>query len=49
VKVKIARWEKRVMNAAPEYRDCLRLAEEKGVPLKEVWQAALAASRALKK
>ncbi len=49
VKVKIARWEKRVMNAAPEYRDCLRLAEEKGVPLKEVWQAALAASRELKK
>jgi uncharacterized protein (TIGR00299 family) protein len=49
VKIKIARWEKRVMNAAPEYRDCLRLAEEKGVPLKEVWQAALAASRELKK
>ncbi len=49
VKIKIARWDKRVMNAAPEYRDCLRLAEEKGVPLKEVWQAALAASRELKK
>ncbi len=49
VNIKIARWEKRVMNAAPEYRDCLRLAEEKGVPLKEVWQAALAASRELKK
>jgi uncharacterized protein (TIGR00299 family) protein len=49
VTVKIARWENRVMNAAPEYRDCLRLAEEKGVPLKEIWQAALAASRELKK
>ncbi|MBN2084012.1 MAG: nickel pincer cofactor biosynthesis protein LarC [Anaerolineales bacterium] len=49
VKVKIACWEKRVMNAAPEYRDCLRLAEEKRIPLKEVWQAALAASRELKK
>jgi uncharacterized protein (DUF111 family) len=49
VKVKIARWGKRVMNAAPEYRDCLRLAEEKGVPLKEVWQAALAEARVLKK
>ncbi len=49
VKIKIARWEKRVMNAAPEHRDCLRLAEEKGVPLKEVWQAALAASHELKK
>jgi len=49
VTVKIARWEKQVMNAAPEYRDCLRLAEEKGVPLKEVWQAAMAAGRELKK
>jgi uncharacterized protein (TIGR00299 family) protein len=49
VTVKIARWEKQVMNAAPEYRDCLRLAEEKGVPLKEVWQAALAEARSLKK
>jgi uncharacterized protein (TIGR00299 family) protein len=45
VRVKIARWEGRVMNTAPEYRDCLRLAEEKGVPLKDVHQAALAAAR----
>jgi uncharacterized protein (TIGR00299 family) protein len=49
VNVKLARWDGRVMNVAPEYRDCLRLAEEKGVPLKEIWQAALAASRELKK
>ncbi|MBN1438099.1 MAG: nickel pincer cofactor biosynthesis protein LarC [Anaerolineales bacterium] len=49
VRVKNAKWEGRVMNAAPEYRDCLRLAEEKNVPLKEVWQAALAAARAMKK
>jgi uncharacterized protein (TIGR00299 family) protein len=46
VKVKTARWEGRVMNIAPEYRDCLRLAEEKGVPLKEIYQAALAAAGA---
>jgi uncharacterized protein (TIGR00299 family) protein len=49
VRIKVAKWEGRVMNAAPEYRDCLRLAEEKGVPLKEVYQAALAAGRALRK
>jgi pyridinium-3,5-bisthiocarboxylic acid mononucleotide nickel chelatase len=49
VQVKIARLDGRVMNIAPEYRDCLRIAKEKGVPLKEVYQAALAASAAIKK
>jgi uncharacterized protein (TIGR00299 family) protein len=49
VRIKIARWEGRVMNVAPEYRDCLRLAEDKGVPLKDVHQAALAAARVGKK
>jgi hypothetical protein len=44
VQVKIARWDGRVMNVAPEYRDCLRIAEEKNVPLKDVYQAALAAA-----
>jgi uncharacterized protein (TIGR00299 family) protein len=48
VRIKTAKWEGRVMNASPEYRDCLRIAEEKGVPLKEVYQAALAAARAKK-
>jgi pyridinium-3,5-bisthiocarboxylic acid mononucleotide nickel chelatase len=47
VKIKIARWEGKVMNVSPEYRDCLRIAGEKGLPVKEVWLAALAASRAL--
>jgi uncharacterized protein (TIGR00299 family) protein len=49
VRIKTAKWKGRVMNAAPEYRDCLRLAEEKGVPLKEIYQAALAAARGMKK
>jgi uncharacterized protein (TIGR00299 family) protein len=48
VKVKVARLAGRVMNAAPEYRDCLRIAEERGVPLKEIQQAAAAAVRELK-
>jgi uncharacterized protein (TIGR00299 family) protein len=45
VRIKTASWQGRTLNAAPEYRDCLRLAEEKGVPLKDVYQAALAAAQ----
>lgn len=45
VRVKVARSEGRVLNAAPEYEDCRRLAEEKSVPLKEIMQAAQAAFR----
>lgn len=45
VRIKVASREGRVMNAAPEYEDCQRLAEQKGVPLKEVMQAAQAAYR----
>ena len=41
--VKVARREGKVLNVAPEYEDCLRLATEKGVPLKQVIIAAQAA------
>lgn len=40
VRVKVARRDGRVVNAAPEYDDCERLASEKGVPLKDVMLAA---------
>ena len=43
VKVKVARRDGKVLNVAPEYEDCLRLATEKGVPLKQVIMAAQAA------
>jgi hypothetical protein len=43
VKVKVARREGKVLNVAPEYEDCQRLATEKGVPLKHVMTAAQAA------
>ncbi|MGD0172807.1 MAG: nickel pincer cofactor biosynthesis protein LarC [Anaerolineales bacterium] len=49
VQVKIAKLNGRVMNIAPEYRDCLRIAKEKNIPLKDVYQAALAAVGSLKK
>jgi uncharacterized protein (DUF111 family) len=39
--------EGEVVNAAPEYEDCRRVAREAGVPTKEVFAAALAALRRL--
>jgi hypothetical protein len=43
VKVKVARREGKVVNVAPEFDDCQRLAAEKSVPLKQVMVAAEAA------
>lgn len=35
-----------VFNVAPEFESCYRIAKEKGIPLKEVYTAALAAAKA---
>jgi uncharacterized protein (DUF111 family) len=43
VRVKVARREGKVVNAAPEFDDCQLLATEKSVPLKQVITAAEAA------
>jgi uncharacterized protein (TIGR00299 family) protein len=40
VQVKFARWGEGQVKFAPEYEDCLRLAIEHGVPLREVYRAA---------
>jgi uncharacterized protein (TIGR00299 family) protein len=45
VAAKVARRHGRVVNVAPEHRDCQRIAAESGLPLKEVYQAAMAAAR----
>jgi len=45
VRVKVGRRNGRVVNAAPEYEDCRRVALDRGVPLKEVMQVAQAAFR----
>jgi len=43
VRMKLARLNGSVLNAAPEYEDCRRIASERGVPLKQVLaEAALA-------
>ena len=44
VRVKKASAPDGSVNLAPEYEDCRRLARERGVPLKHVYQAALAAA-----
>lgn len=43
VRFKVARRDGRVLNAAPEFDDCARLASERGVPVKDVQAAALKA------
>ena len=45
VSVKIAYAPDGTANIAPEYDDCRRIARERGVPLKAVYQAAIAAAR----
>ncbi|HXW17825.1 MAG TPA: nickel pincer cofactor biosynthesis protein LarC [Candidatus Acidoferrales bacterium] len=40
VHMKVSRLNGRMLNAAPEYEDCRRIAAEKGVPLKQVMKVA---------
>jgi uncharacterized protein (TIGR00299 family) protein len=40
VRLKLRGWEGRVIGAAPEYDDCLRLSEESGASIREVWAEA---------
>lgn len=43
IQVKVSRMNGRVLNAAPEFEDCRRVALERGAPLKQVLAAAAAA------
>jgi uncharacterized protein (TIGR00299 family) protein len=44
IAVKVARQGERVTNATPEYRDCQRIATERGIPIKDVYRAAVEAT-----
>jgi uncharacterized protein (DUF111 family) len=46
VRIKVARRAGRVVNAQPEFEDCVRIAQAQGVPIKEVQALALQAYRA---
>jgi pyridinium-3,5-bisthiocarboxylic acid mononucleotide nickel chelatase len=46
IRIKIASIGGRIVNVSPEYEDCKRLAQEKGIPLKDIMEEArLAASQ----
>ncbi len=45
VRVKVAELEDGKVKSAPEYEDCRKLAQAHGVPLREVYQAAVEAAR----
>jgi len=47
VQVKVSRLNGRILNAAPEFEDCRRIALERGAPLKQVLAAAAAAFQKL--
>ncbi|MCL0037357.1 LarC family nickel insertion protein [Dehalococcoidia bacterium] len=44
VRVKLGRLKGEVVNLAPEYRDCRRLADELGIPIKQIYEAARGAA-----
>ena len=48
VRIKLGLRAGRCLSATPEYEDCLKLATERGVPLREVIQQAAQAARMLK-
>ena len=41
VQCKVSAYDGKIVSITPEYEDCRRLAAEKNVPLKSVWQEAL--------
>ncbi len=45
VRVKVARKGGVILNLAPEYEDCRKVAREKGMPVKEVYQGAMEEAR----
>jgi uncharacterized protein (TIGR00299 family) protein len=49
IRFKLAKWEGKVVNLSPEYEDCKRLALEKRVPLKEVFEEARRVATPLQK
>ena len=47
IKVKIGREKEKILNIAPEYESCKKIALEKNIPLKEVYRQAIIATQNL--
>jgi uncharacterized protein (DUF111 family) len=47
VHIKIGRWKGADVTRSPEMEDCIRLARERGVPVRTVYEAALQAAQNL--
>jgi uncharacterized protein (TIGR00299 family) protein len=47
IRFKLARWEGRLVNLSPEYEDCKKLATRTGIPLKDIFEEAKKAARAV--
>ena len=47
VRIKLGRWRGAVVQRAPEFEDCTRCAAQAGVPVRDVYAAALAAAQEL--
>ncbi|MCS7286811.1 MAG: nickel pincer cofactor biosynthesis protein LarC [Anaerolineae bacterium] len=45
IRVKVARKGGQILNLAPEYEDCRKVAKEMGLPVKEIYQIALEEAR----
>jgi uncharacterized protein (DUF111 family) len=43
IPIKVGRWAGKVVNAKPEFADCVRAAEKHGVSVKDVLEAAMRA------
>ena len=43
MKIKVSKLDGKVVNVAPEYEDCARIARETGVPLKQIQALAIKA------
>jgi uncharacterized protein (TIGR00299 family) protein len=47
MRFKLARWEGKLVNLSPEYEDCKKLATRTGIPLKDIFEEAKKAARAV--
>ncbi len=48
IKVKVGRWADRIVNAKPEFADCVKAAQEHNTSVKDVMQAAIAEFKKVK-